>query len=357
MKFERIVFCLILSLGCASLPRRERIFPPAGKEYISLSEFARRYDFNLDFDPFLKKILLSKGEELRLVFALESPLVLVNGEPFLLQEELKILEGDIKISSRSVQEIINYLVAGRRSRLKPRYRKDLQAYKIRKIILDPGHGGKDPGAIGPSGLREKDVVLEIAKLLKEKLTRAGYEVVMTREEDRYISLWRRIYIANREAGDLFISLHANSARYRSAYGFEVYYLSEAEDELSQALLAAENYPLGMAEAVSEDLYVQATIWDLLYSENRKEAIQLAKRISSALNKEIATKNRGVKGANFYVLRGTQMPAVLIEVGFISNRFEEKRLRSWDFKNRIANAVVEGIRAYESRYALRGELRY
>jgi N-acetylmuramoyl-L-alanine amidase len=227
-----------------------------------------------------------------------------------------------------------------------------EVYRIRKIVIDPGHGGKDPGAIGPTGLKEKDVVLSIAKILKKKLEDAGYEVVLTREDDTYISLWRRIYIANKEGADLFISIHANSARYRRASGFEVYYLAEATDDEARALAAAENYPLGFNEELPDNIYVQATIWDLLYAGNREESMILADRICRALNRQLGTRNRGVKSANFYVLRGVQMPAVLVEVGFISNRYEEKKLRNWSFKNRIAEAILEGIRSYEREYAFR-----
>lgn len=352
MKLRIIISCLILTFGCASIPKDKTAYLKryAREEYISLNEFARRYDFHLEFDPFLKKIFLTKGEDIVLIFALESPIALVNGQPIELDKNLKIKDGDIQISTISIKSITEILYRGVKPKI-PSYKERLEIYKIKKIVLDPGHGGRDPGAIGPTGLREKDVVLEIAKKLKLKLESLGYHVVMTREDDRYISLWRRIYIANREGADLFISIHTNSSRYRRVSGFEVYYLAEASDEEARALAAAENYPLGIAEDIPDDLYIQATIWDLLYSENRKDAKRFAEKVAFSLNREIESKNRGVKSANFYVLRGAQMPAILVEVGFISNRYEEANLRDSDFKNRIASAIANGIRSYEREQIL------
>jgi len=351
MNFKYGVIVLFLTLGCATSPQRRvyNRYPQFQEGYISLSDFARRYDFKLDFDPFFKKVYLNKGEKIEIIFAFDSPVAMVNGQAVDLGEKVKFQDGDLIISSQAVSRITQILLYGRKSKqiLSP----SSQWYKIEKIVIDPGHGGRDPGAIGPSGLKEKDVTLSIARILRDKLRRAGYQVVMTRDSDKFISLWKRIYIANKENADLFISIHANSSRSRYAHGFEVYYLAPASDEESRALAAAENYPLGMAEKIPDNTAVQATIWDLLYSENRKDSVQLANNIVRALSKEMGTRNRGVKSANFYVLRGAQMPAILIEVGFISNRYEESKLKTWSFKNKIADAIVEGIKNYEREYIL------
>ncbi|HDL09943.1 MAG TPA: hypothetical protein ENG39_01640 [Candidatus Omnitrophica bacterium] len=351
MKLKYSVVVLFLVWGCATFPHGGTYhrFHQVRKGYISLSEFARRYDFKLDFDPFFRKVYLNKGEKIEIIFAFDSPVVMVNGQAVDLGEKVKFQNGDLIISSQAVTRITQILLYGRKAKqiLSP----PSQWYKIKKIVIDAGHGGKDPGAIGPSGLKEKDVTLSIARILRNKLQRVGYQVVMTRDSDKFISLWKRVYIANKENADLFISIHANSSRSRRACGFEVYYLAPASDEESRALAAAENYPLGMAEKIPDNTAVQATIWDLLYSENRKDSIQLANNIVRALNKEMGTRNRGVKSANFYVLRGAQMPAILIEVGFISNRYEESKLKTWAFKNKIADAIVEGIKNYEREYIL------
>jgi len=354
MKSNILILFLIFSVGCASIPveKRSRYIEGITGRDVSVSEFARKYDFQVDFDPFLEKIYLSKGDDVQIVCAIESSVVLVNGHTILLDEDLKINNGNPQFSPQNIKKILDYLLYGR---VEPKAVKRKAAgeeiYRIKRIILDPGHGGRDPGAIGKSGVKEKDIVLSIAKILKSKLERAGYEVRMTRESDKYVSLWQRVAFANKEGGDLFISIHANSARCKTASGFEVFYLSPASDEEARALAAAENYPLGFKKDVSHDLNVQATIWDLLYSENRKDALRLAENVCSSMDKIAGLKNRGVKSANFYVLRGAQMPAVLVEVGFISNRFEEENLKQWRFKNRIVDAIVGGVKSYERKYIL------
>ncbi len=353
MRVKFIIALLIFLTGCASVPtqrsdRYAKIISSAGE--MSLQEFARRYDFQVDFDPFLKKIYLTKGEDIQIILASQSPVALVNGEVILLDSNLAVKDGDIILSADNAEIIMGYFLYGRKTK-DSRYKKNQAIYKVNKIVIDAGHGGKDPGAIGKSGLKEKDVTLSIAKIIKSKLDKAGYDVIMTRDGDEYISLWKRVYIANKEGADLFISIHANAARAKSASGFEVYYLSQATDEDARALAAAENYPLGFNEDFPDDLNVQATIWDLLYSENRKDSLRLAEKISTSLNRKTNARNRGIKSANFYILRGAQMPSILIEAGFISNTNEEVNLKKLDYKNKIAGAVLEGVKLYEREYML------
>jgi len=353
MKSNILILFLVFSVGCASIPmeKRARYMEGITRENVSVSEFARKYDFQVDFDPFLKKIYLNKGDNVQIVCAFESPVALVNGHTILLDSDLKINNGNPQFSPQNIKKILNYLLYGRVGPKAVKRKAPGEIYRVKRIILDPGHGGHDPGAIGRSGVKEKDIVLSIARILKSKLERAGYEVRMTRESDKFVSLWKRVAFANKEGGDLFISIHANSTRSRTASGFEVFYLSPASDEESRALAAAENYPLGFKEDVSYDLNVQATIWDLLYSENRKDALRLAESVCSSMDKIVGLKNRGVKNANFYVLRGVQMPAILIETGFVSNRFEEANLKRWRFKDKIADSIVKGVKSYERQYIL------
>ncbi|MDD5613837.1 MAG: N-acetylmuramoyl-L-alanine amidase [Candidatus Omnitrophica bacterium] len=355
MKYKVLYFLLAVSLGCASSPSKR--YSPyyssiSSKDPLSLAEFARKHDFQIDFDPFLKKVYLNKGEDIKMVFVLESAVALINNNTVQLKDTLQVKGGDIFLSSESARIILGHIYYGKKTESKA-YRKTTDIYKIKTIVIDPGHGGKDPGAVGPSGAKEKDIVLSIARLLKNKLERSGYKVVMTRDDDSFVSLWRRVALANRAGADLFISIHANSARARSASGFEVFYLSEASDDDARALAAAENHPLGFEESITEDLNVQATIWDLLYSENRQESMSLARKICLSLESSLlSVRNRGVKTANFYVLRGVQMPAVLVEVGFLSNKYEESNLTQWKFKSDIADAITEGVKSYEQEYLVR-----
>ena len=220
--------------------------------------------------------------------------------------------------------------------------------RLRTIVVDAGHGGHDPGAVGRRGLREKSVTLDIAKRLRDLLTRDGFRVVMTRSDDRFIPLYGRPAVANRAGADLFISIHANASRSRKADGFEAYYLSEATDDHARALEASENaqLPGDLGSSVSSD--TQAILWDLLYTEHRAESLELAGAICRGMSAHTThSKNRGIKSARFAVLKGARMPAVLVEVGFITHVEEEAQLRRADYRQRVAEGIRRGILSFRS----------
>ncbi len=223
--------------------------------------------------------------------------------------------------------------------------------KIKTIVIDPGHGGKDPGAIGRYGLKEKTVVLDIAKRLRRILSARGIKVIMTRSSDKFIPLWKRADIANRKDADFFISVHANAFRKRWVKGFEVYHLSDATDSISMAIEAAENKVIKFEEdsinRYSRD--VEAIVHDLKLHEDKKESYDLAKYICKYAKRKCYIRDRGVKGAKFHVLKKTQMPAVLVEVGFVSNRGEEKLLKTSRYREKVANAIADGVLAYKKEY--------
>ncbi len=217
--------------------------------------------------------------------------------------------------------------------------------KVYKVVLDPGHGGKDPGAIGPSGLREKDVVLavakELAKLLEEE---PGVKVYLTRRDDSFIPLNQRTGIANQIGGDIFISIHANATLYnKEASGVETFFNSRySYGEGAEAVAATENVFLG-SEDVSEE--AKAIFWDLIQDRYRNESNDLSHLVQEELSETTGLENRGVKSAPFYVLRGAAMPAILVEIGFISNPWEERKLKGEDFRKRIALGIFKGLKAY------------
>lgn len=214
---------------------------------------------------------------------------------------------------------------------------------IKRIILDPGHGGKDPGAIGPTGLQEKKVTLavaeKLARLLREKL---GLEVYLTRNKDEYLALDVRTEIADQLGGDLFVSIHANAAYSRKANGVETFYNSQyVYGEGAEEVASRENAPLG-AELPAG---ARTILWDLIQNECRSESNELSHVIQEALCQSCGLANRGVKSARFYVLRGADMPAVLIEVGFISNPWEERKLGNKSFQDKIAQGIFNGLSSY------------
>ena len=217
--------------------------------------------------------------------------------------------------------------------------------KVYKVVLDPGHGGKDPGAIGPSGLKEKDVVLavakELAKLLEEE---PGVKVYLTRRDDTFYSLNQRTEMANQLGGDIFISIHANATLYnKEASGVETFFNSRySYGEGAEAVAATENVFLG-SEDVSEE--AKAIFWDLIQDRYRNESNDLSYLVQEELSETTGLENRGVKSAPFYVLRGAAMPAILVEIGFISNPWEERKLKGEDFRKRIALGIFKGLKAY------------
>jgi len=225
-------------------------------------------------------------------------------------------------------------------------------YSIDLVVIDPGHGGRDPGAIGRKGLKEKDVVLDIANRVARKLKDNGTRVILTRSQDKFIPLDERTAIANRNRADLFLSIHANAAFTRRASGFETYYVSEAVDDHARAVAAIENSVLELEKGRSRkklDDTLHAILWDLAYTEFRVESIEWGEIVQRELVKRIRRENRGVKPGPFYVLKGAQMPSLLVEVGFISNVVEENALRKSSYRDKIADALAKSIIRYKKIY--------
>ena len=220
------------------------------------------------------------------------------------------------------------------------------------VVIDPGHGGADYGARGASGIREKDVVLQVARRIGASLTAAKIEVVFTREDDRFVTLPERSAIANRAHGDLYLSIHANSAKNRKARGPETYFLSvDASDEAAMRVAMTENDVFGQEGVVPDSADIVAGILgDLIVSDHMRSSSEIA----GAIQRNLARLNgdsRGVKQAPFVVLMGVNMPAALVEIGFITNPDEASRLRTRQYQDAIANAVTRAVRSYrDARHA-------
>jgi N-acetylmuramoyl-L-alanine amidase len=218
--------------------------------------------------------------------------------------------------------------------------------KVRRIVIDPGHGGKDPGAIGRRGLKEKDVTLRLAKMLKESLTsRLKADVRLTREGDVYVPLEERTAIANSLDADLFISLHVNASRRRDASGVETYILNLSQDDEARRVAARENST--STRSVSD---LEFILNDLIKTAKTNDSAELAASVQDGLVGRLkkdysGVRSNGVKGAPFYVLVGTRMPSILLEVSFISNPGEEKRLRDESYLRRAADGISSGLIKY------------
>jgi len=225
----------------------------------------------------------------------------------------------------------------------------LQAKKpvLPLIVLDPGHGGNDPGAVGKGGLKEKDVALAIAKYTKNTLeSQNRARVILTRDRDRYLALETRAWIANSKDADLFVSIHANAHQDRRVRGVETYYLDNTTDKAAMRVAAIEN---NTPNKRPDDL--SRILIDLRCNSNAWESNALANTMQKALTEGLrengygGSKDLGAKGSLFYVLIGAHMPSILVEVGFITNPSEEKRLKTQAYQKALAECIGRGIIGY------------
>jgi N-acetylmuramoyl-L-alanine amidase len=224
--------------------------------------------------------------------------------------------------------------------------------RIERIVLDPGHGGDDPGAVGRKGTREKIINMGLALRIKKKLVAQGFDVILTRDSDKVVPLADRSKCGNGNKADLFISVHVNASPNRAACGFETYFLSEAKTDWERAVAARENASLetgdsGTGPGMAGD--VGLILADLAQNEFLMESSELAACIQEATVPVARIKDRGVRQANFYVLRNNYTPAVLVECGFLSNRSEEKLLRQGKHWDKLAEGIYRGIVEFAQRY--------
>ena len=218
--------------------------------------------------------------------------------------------------------------------------------KIRRVVIDAGHGGRDEGTAGPTGLKEKELVLDVSRRLGALVTEAtGAEVIFTREDDRFIALERRTQIANEHRADLFLSIHANSSSMRIAGGVETYYLSFTTSKTAMEIATRENAASQRSVFELKDLLQKIALKDKV-DESRDFALKVQTSMSTlAAKSSPGSKNRGVKKAPFIVLIGAQMPSILAEIGFVSNPREEALMKTPAHRQKIAEALLKGIEGY------------
>ena len=348
-----LFFSLLLPMGCVPASRVLLTSDFAGTVslggvcYIPLTPYCEKNQIRWEWDPVARVITLETPST-RARFLVDSRIGRVNEERVELKEPIRAYQGSVffPVSSLSILRSLKIPTMEPATTMgAPSSR-----FQIKKIVLDPGHGGKDSGARGKLGTREKDVVLDLARRIRQILEQNGIQVIMTRDSDRFISLAKRAQIANRSQSDFFISLHANASKTRSAKGFEVYYFSDPSNDEARAVAAMENAMLKSEDnSASHSPELEITLWDIINNENRTEASELARAITTSAQTQTGVKNRGLKSARFVVLKATTMPAVLVEIGFLSNAAEEKKLRSSEYRHRLARAITKGIFDYKARY--------
>lgn len=337
-------FYILNFTGCATVPKQEALstYQINGTTYFPLIAICDAKNINWQYDTFTRTVTLTKDSH-RVNLRAADTLVLVDGRPWKSNYPIEINRGAILVPEKFKSEVLDKLF----KQTYPARKTISPVLYIKKIVIDAGHGGSDPGAIGRSGLREKDVNLDIASRLANLLRAQGIEVVMTRTIDRFVPLSKRVNIANNSKADLFIAIHANANRVRSLSGFEVYYVASSVSDTKRAYASARDSKLNLSSSyfASNSLDLKATLWDMIYTYARAESIELSRSVIRAMNDNLDARVIGIKSARFEVLKGVQMPAALIEVGFLSNRNEELMLKNGFYRQKIAESIADGIREY------------
>ncbi len=254
---------------------------------------------------------------------------------FIVEKEVKVKEKEITAQEKEPEE----------------EKKSEKSTKINTIVIDPGHGGKDPGAIGPTGLKEKDAVIKIAKELRNLIVKyLGTRVILTREGDYFVSLEERTHIANFNHADLFISIHTNASFRSRSSGFEVFYFSASMniDPYALAIVKKENSVMRLEDNKSKMNDIDIIVYDILQTEYVKESKEFALITQASLDIKMNNRNRGIKQGPFFVLRNARMPSILVESSFITNRRDEDNLRKDSHLNEIAKAVYNSIVKYKKK---------
>ncbi|MBM3243969.1 MAG: hypothetical protein FJZ12_03955 [Candidatus Omnitrophica bacterium] len=352
---NKIILVLILGLiisGCASAPVRESlpVYSLNNAPYYSLSALCQSRGIALNYDTYTHTATLTKDNHV-INLMVSDNLILVDKRAMLLKHPVDIYQGMIMVPVQFKDLALDPLFKVPPVPSKP---KDVSlSLFVKKVVIDPGHGGHDPGAIGRTGLKEKDINLDIAKRLASRLKREGVEVIMTRTTDIFIPLGKRVEIANNSKADLFISVHANANKSRNISGFEVYYVSLSVSDSERASYSARNHYLNLDSSCfyGQSQILKAILWDMIYNYNRAESMVLGREICRSAGDSLNVRVIGVKDARFEVLRGARMPAVLVEVGFLSNSKEEQLLRDGHYRERISESILEGMLNYAKKLKL------
>jgi len=352
-------------------------------DFVSIGEFAKAFGVSANSTPANHKLTLSIAGH-PVVFTRHSSVIRIDQEIHRMPHALISFNGQNYIPQQTAERIAQHLRFSLRfdtpkapivATKKPSPPTQIQAPKqtktenktasnavdwsLKTVVIDPGHGGKDPGAIGPGGTYEKTVVLGVAHHLKKMLEKhLNVHVIMTRDDDTFIPLSKRSRLAIQQNGKIFISLHCNATQNPEANGVEVYFLSDAKTDDAIRVAQAENAALKYEVEDSTQFTLnhipeeyRGLALKLFTAQFLKESQDLAADVHNAIIKEVKATPRGVKQANFYVMRGTmgQMPSVLVELGFVTHRSEEQQLKNNAYQKKLAEALYQGIKTFKQRY--------
>jgi N-acetylmuramoyl-L-alanine amidase len=351
-RIARVLFLLmwvVVGSSCASTPKASREAGAADLEgYVSLASVCDRWKINYSWDPVTERHILAKGESFA-SFRTDDYLVSLNGKLRSLSSPPRRVKGELQIP----QELANLPWW----KDEAWWREIASDYwpgggRVEKVVIDAGHGGKDQGAVGFFGMEEKGVNLHIAKKVQERLRAAGIKTVMTRDDDRFLTLSERTWIGNNSGADLFVSIHANSSPQSDIQGVEIYHLSEKmKDRMAGVPITTAVFPTAedFEPAGMDPQEIPAGWTAAIDPKTRRRSVELARAIESAFQRNGSIEKRGVKEAAFFVLRWTVKPAVLVEVGFLTHRREATKLSDSDYQDEVAARIVEGIMLYKAQY--------
>lgn len=334
--FKKILFYLFAGVivfgaaGCETVP----IAPGASRDLKVLCEQNNVQSYLDNVSQVVN--LRGAGREARAMVG--SNVVVIEGEKVFLVDVLRRERGTVIVPADFLSKVILRLTGSEASRA---------GYHI---VVDAGHGGKDPGALGRRGTEEKGIALDIAQRLKRGLIAKGFKVTMTRDRDVFIPLEERTEIATRANADLFVSIHANSSPSRNVDGIEVYALRELEGAEKHDAQRLKNQRLlyKNLKMKSGDASLETIIADMLYNYKVSDSQLLAAYVNKGTSLGARVNSRGVKFSGFHVLRNTLIPAILVEVGFLTNSQEELLLRQAEHRQKIADGVVASLVSFSAR---------
>ncbi|MEI6438289.1 MAG: N-acetylmuramoyl-L-alanine amidase [Candidatus Omnitrophota bacterium] len=330
-----LLFCLFLVAGCASVPK-PGLPRPMGD--VSAQELCRKYNIECRWDSISQTITMFYLDK-KVQGLVGSDMVLVGKDRIALSAPLYRKRGAVMLPPDFERAVF-----GPSSQPQEDYVRGIQSGRLKKVVVDAGHGGKDPGAIGVAGLKEKDVVLDIARRVKKSFEESGVTVVMTRDTEDFVTLADRTAIASQPDVDLFISIHANANKTRGANGIEAYYAGtlSRDDRTEDQRKANEKKICSLYNMRSDIPDLRDIVTDMLYSYKRSVSPGLSDAVARGLSQAVPRQSRGSKPERFFVLRNTLIPAVLVEVGFVTNPKEAALLKDSAFRQRLAESITKSV---------------
>lgn len=328
------IILLIWFSACSTGQRRSELFSDSAAEYIKLDDFCEANNFKYQFDTVDDILYIYSGRK-EVTLLLNAPIAIFSGTALPLLSSPINSQGKIFIP-KQITEVIAY---NRRGAFIP-------MIDIQTIVIDPGHGGKDPGAIAKSGFKEKEINLKVSKYLKAELEKRGFNVFLTRVADIYLSLAERVNFAKKCNADLFLSIHANANNSSKVNGIEIYYLSPSRVDSLNRSVKLSNLECFPGEQMPKTARI--IFWDLLITRNHCLSVELSDKLYDTFKKF----NFNVKlprKAPFYVLRRAYVPSVLIELGYLTNYYEEKTLRKNYYQKQLAETIALGIVSLKKNY--------